>query len=146
MPLQNCMNFPVSTSYVRTKASRPSLPIRYTLKPAASVVTVVPSRTAIGRMLTATNRRPLASMLKVRRWIVRTSLCWSSVGSPVGLVDRENRYVVLAAVGHLRALEGDRPGIAVGHIDEPPRGMDVDRTRGLPRAHIAEIGEGRRDE
>ena len=63
-----------------------------------------------------------------------------------GLVNRENRNVVLAAVGNLLALEVDNPGIAVGHIDEPSRGMDVDRTRGLPRAHIAGIAEGRGDE
>ena len=60
---------------VASSARLPSLPIRYTLRPAASVVTVSPSRTAIGRMLAAINRRPLGSMLKVRRWIVCASLC-----------------------------------------------------------------------
>src|SRR5262249_13572206 len=63
-----------------------------------------------------------------------------------GLVDRKNRNVVLAAVGNLRALEIDSPGIAIGHIDELPSGMDVDRARGLPRAAVAGISKGRRDE
>ena len=65
---------------------------------------------------------------------------------PCGLVDCENRNVVLATVGNLLTLEVNSPGIAVGHIDELPRGMDVDGVGGLPGADIARIGKGRRDE
>src|SRR4029453_3292624 len=65
---------------------------------------------------------------------------------PGVLIDCKHSHVVLATIGGLRALEVDDAGIAVGNIDEPPSGMDVDRACGLRRADVARIGKRRLDE
>ena len=132
MPLQNCINFPVSTSYLRTKSSVPSLPMRYTTQAGRErgdgVAVAHGHRHNARRDQQAPARidaegaqmdRARFAMLDQRRLAS-------------GLVDRENRNVVLAAVGNLLAFEVNDPGIAVGHIDELPRGMDVDRSAPCP--------------
>src|SRR5512145_3015892 len=94
------MNFPVSTSYLRTKSSLPSLPMRYTLRPAASVVTVFPSSTAIGKMLAGAAvarhdievscRRMRPGVLDIGRQRDRATLCQGGVGY-VDVKERELR-------------------------------------------------------
>src|SRR6516225_595225 len=62
IPIQNMVLSPTSTSYLRTKFSLPSSPIRKTERPAGIVFTASPSLTFTGRLCCATNRRPLGSM------------------------------------------------------------------------------------
>src|SRR5262249_10964148 len=82
-PIQNMVLSPTSTSYLRAKVSLPSSPMRNTDRPAGTVLIASPSRTASGALCSATSRRPLGSMWKVRGWIFCVSMCWIGDGSPV---------------------------------------------------------------
>jgi len=62
IPIQNMVLSPTSISYLRTKVSLPSSPIRNTERPAGIVFTVSPSFTFTGKLCCATSKRPLGSM------------------------------------------------------------------------------------
>src|SRR6267143_1333887 len=83
IPIQNMVLPPTSMSYLRTKVSLPSSPMRKTDRPAGMVRIASPSLTSTGRLCWATSMRPLGSMRNVRGWMARVSMCWIGVGSPV---------------------------------------------------------------
>src|SRR5258705_345719 len=93
IPIQNMVLPPTSMSYLRTKVSLPSPPMRKTDKPAGSVRTASPSLTSTGRLCWATSTRPLGSMWNVRGWMARVEVP-ASVGGERHLVDQHPVLVV----------------------------------------------------
>ena len=60
IPIQNMVLSPTLASYLRTKVSLPSSPMRNTVRPAGTVFTASPSLTFTGRL--CSSKRPLGSM------------------------------------------------------------------------------------
>ena len=137
MPAQNCCFLAVaSTSYLRTKSSLPSPPMRNTDRPAAERADGVPSRTGIGQT-DARDQNPPARIDPEGAQVIRVPVDVLDQCRLAGrLVDGEDRdRFSPPANTFLPSKSVSRVG-AVGEIDEAPVGMHMDRARGLPQSSM----------
>src|SRR5215467_2453802 len=96
MPIQNMVLSPTSTSYLRTKVSLPSSPMRNTDRPAGTVFTLSSSRTSTGRLCSATSIWPRIDVERPGMEFMRIGVL-DRLRLAGGLIDGEDDDAVLAA-------------------------------------------------
>ena len=144
IPVHHWVNLPVSTSYLRTKASLPSSPIRNTDSPAGMMLTLPPSRTAIG----ARSSDHEHARARIDREGARVNAIVGAVDQsrfPVLLIDRETGDVAIGVVEHGPALRSlcigrrTRPSHRGCRDRQSGRWVNVDRSRS--RDTLVETGK-----